>query len=530
MRQSPLEALSDNILVDRDKCSFCGRCVETCILDNLRLQLAPCRGGCPLGVNVQGYVQEVLRGRDDRAREILRETMILPETLARVCQAPCEDACHRGRLEGSAVSARAIKRYLTEGLTAEDIPVPEPATPSGKKVAVVGSGPAGLQAAHDIRLAGHDVVVYDAENRPGGMLRWAIPAFRLPDEVLDRELTLLERMGVRFACGVEVGGQVALSELERDSDAVVVAAGCRGQARLGLAGEDLDGVWYGLDLLKAARGPNRPELSGSAVIIGGGNVAVDVARVALRLGAREATVVCLEREGELPAFAAEAAEASADGVRFDHGWGPVRFRGEGGRVVAVELQRCVSVLDASGDFRPVFDASKRNRVRAETVVIAIGQRRDDAFLTVAEEVDGRTLRAGDSRVFVAGDFHTGPSSVVAAMAGGREAAESVNRLLAWEHLLYGRAYPGPVETDFEVDPSLGSGDARVETPRVAFAGKGDFRDTEPALNAEAARREAGRCYSCGVPFGRYRTCWFCLPCEVECPNEALRVEIPYLLR
>jgi NADPH-dependent glutamate synthase beta subunit-like oxidoreductase len=362
------------------------------------------------------------------------------------------------------------------------------------------------------------------------MLRWAIPRFRLPAEVLDRELTLLERMGIRFECGVDVGTGVTLAELEENSDAVVVAAGCRAQARLGIEGEDLDGVWYGLDLLKAARRGAAPEFSGRAVVVGGGNVAVDAARTTLRLGADVVTLICLEAEGELPALPEEVAFAREEGVAFEHAWGPVRLMGGGGRVSGVELERCLAVFDASGAVRPEFDSSTSKTVEADAVIIAIGQRCDEAFLTASGEVDDRTLRIGDSTVFVAGDFQTGPGSVVTAMASGREAAESVNRLLAAEHLTYGRAYRGPVETDFEIDTSRGSDRGRVHPPRVPWTGKGDFREAERALSAEEARNEASRCHSCGKPFGKYRTCWFCLPCEVDCPNDALRVEIPYLLR
>ena len=529
MRMNLLEALSDNIEIDFDKCTFCGVCVDTCILDNLRLKLAPCRQGCPLRVNVQGYVQEVLRGHDDRALEILRETLIFPEILGRVCPAPCESQCHHAVIDGRAVAARAIKRYLTDGQTADDIPIPPVQKDTGKKTAIVGSGPAGLQAAHDLRLAGHEVVVYDAAEKPGGMLRWAIPDFRLPVAVLERELTLLEKIGVQFECGRNLENK-DLAELGAAHDAVIVAVGCRRAARLGLEGENLDGVIYGLDLLRAAKAGTAGELSGRTIVIGGGNVAVDAAETARRLGAAEVGIICLEDEGELPAFPEEVAAAKAAGIGFEHCWGPVRFVGRDGRVVGVELQRCLQVFDARGVFNPQYDECVLNMAEAETVIIAVGQRKESTLFEDLSEIDPLTRRAGEANIFLAGDCLTGPGSVVEAMAGGREAAESVKRLLAGEHLKYGRSYRGPVETDFDIDTSRGSDSPRVEPPRRAFTGQGDFGELEGPLDEPAARTEAGRCYSCGSPFGKFRTCWFCLPCEVECPNDALWVQIPYLLR
>ena len=529
MRINLLEALSDNISIDYDKCTFCGICVETCVLDNLRLKLAPCRQGCPLGVNVQGYVQEVLRGNDDKAREILRETLIFPEILGRICPAPCESHCHHGVVDGQAVAARAIKRYLTDGQTAADIPIPDPKADTGKKVGIIGAGPAGLQAAHDLRMAGHAVVVYDAADRPGGMLRWAIPEFRLPLEVLERELTLLEKIGVEFVCGTSLDKE-KIQELKEKFDAVIMSVGCPRVVRLGVEGEDLEGVVYGLDLLKEAKEGSAREMPGRVVVIGGGNLAVDAAETAKRLGATDVRIICLEEECEMPAFPGEVKLAREEGIGFEHRWGPVRFIERDGHVAGVELQQCLGVFDQQGAFKPRFDACVLNTVEADAVIVAIGQRRDDSLVGIPENVDPLTLRQGESNLFWAGDCLTGPSSVVKAMSGGRQAALSVDRLLAGEHLKYGRSYPGPVEKEFEIDTSRGTDAPRVTPPRRSSAGQGDFGELEKAISGEAARSEAGRCYSCGGPFGKFRTCWFCLPCEVECPNDALWVQIPYLLR
>jgi len=343
-------------------------------------------------------------------------------------------------------------------------------------------------------------------------------------------------MGAVFKCGVKIGKDRSLEELKDKFDAVIIAAGCGGYTKLDIEGEDLDGVCHGLPLLKGARSGQVPELAGNVVVIGGGNVAVDAARTALRLGAEAVRVVSLETEGELPAFKGIVKTAMAEGVVFDHAWGPVRIQGQNGTATAVELQRCLGVLDEHGKFNPCFDSCELKTVEADTVIVAVGLKRDTTCLAGSvlepEEVkaDAVTLGTSDKKVFLAGDYVTGPSSVVEAMASGRVAAESVDRYLKCEHLRYGRGYAGPVELEFDIDTSNASELGRIELPLRRFAGKGDFNEVSGSIDKDMARAEASRCYSCGGPFGKYRTCWFCLPCEVECPEEALRVEIPYLLR
>ena len=264
-----------------------------------------------------------------------------------------------------------------------------------------------------------------------------------------------------------MGADISLAQLQREFDAVVLAAGCRSLVRLGVEGEDLAGVHHGLDLLRAARNGTPVQLAGQVVVIGGGNVAVDAAQVALRLGAVKATIISLEGENELPAFPEEVANARAEGVVFEHSWGPVRFVDEGGRVAGVELQSCLAVYDATGAFKPEFDACALKAVDADAVIVAVGQRREKSLFDGLADIDALTLRAGDTNLFVAGDCHTGPSSMVDAMAEGRQAAVSVNRLLAGEHLSYGRSYPGPVETEFEIDTARGSGRSAGDRHPVA---------------------------------------------------------------
>jgi len=533
-----LQSLSDNIIIDTDKCTGCGICVDTCVLDNLRLLLPPCRNACPLHVNCQGYMKLIAQGDNEKALELVRETLPFAGILGRICSQPCELACHRGASgNGDALSIRALKRYLTEDIATAQISVPDRAVDSGHRVAIVGSGPAGMLAAYDLRVHGHEVVVLEAEAEPGGMLRWAIPEFRLPLPVLQAALNLLREMGVVFECGVKIGVDRSLQDLKSGFDAVIVATGCSRWAKLDMPGEDLSGVLHGLPFLHDTRAGETPEVGGRVIVIGGGNVAVDAAQTALRLGAEEVTIACLESERELPAFPWAVETALFEQITFAHGWGPTEFLSDDGAVSGVVFRRCVRVYDDDGSFNPLFLNEDLQTMPADTVIVAIGQARDTSLFSGSglfpdgcPRADRLTLQTDDEKVFLAGDLLSGPSSAVDAMAQGREAAESVDRFLRGDHLRYGRKYAGPVITDFEIDihPDLESD--RVALPLRRYGGRGDFLEIEEGLGRDDARREAQRCNSCGQPVGFYRTCWFCLPCEVECPVEALHVEVPYLLR
>jgi NADPH-dependent glutamate synthase beta subunit-like oxidoreductase len=252
-RINMLESLSDNILIDKDKCVVCGICVERCILDNLRMKLSPCRHACPLGANCQGYIQSIARGEEAKGMQLIRETLPFPGILGRVCSQPCESRCHRKEMEGAPVAVRALKRYLADREDSAQVPLPPISPPSGKTVAIVGSGPSGMMAAYDLRVRGHDVTIFDAASAPGGMLRWAIPEFRLPVEVLDREIGLLPRMGIIFKYGVAFGPDKSIEDLKSDFNAVIVATGCPAHLTLGAEGENRPGIYHGLPFLRSIR-------------------------------------------------------------------------------------------------------------------------------------------------------------------------------------------------------------------------------------------------------------------------------------
>jgi NADPH-dependent glutamate synthase beta subunit-like oxidoreductase len=348
---------------------------------------------------------------------------------------------------------------------------------------------------------------------------------------------MLGQMGVLFNCNVAIGKDKTIDELKNEFQAVIVATGCPEHGKLNIKGEDLPGVYHGLPFLKDARSGKQIKLGKKVVVIGGGNVAVDAAQTALRLGAKSVSMICLESENEVPAIKEDLDTAKSEGVELKCSWGSPNFFFIDGKISSVEFMRCTSVFDDCGEFSPAFDSCELKSVEADSVIVAIGQRADSSFLETMglssekiAQIDPITLQTQDEMIFMAGDVLTGPSTIIDAMAKGRGAAESVNRFVKGEHLKYGRAYEGPIETQFVIDTSRGNGLKRNNLPSHQCKGQGDFKELESSYDSAAARKEAQRCYSCGDPFGKFRTCWFCLPCEVECPNDALYVEIPYLMR
>lgn len=527
---------SNNIHIDRAKCVFCGTCAERCIMDHIRLELSPCRQSCPIGQNCQAYIQQIHRGQSDRALSTIMETNPLPGVLGRICHQPCQQACARRSVDQAPVAIRALKRFLVEtGYR----PAP-PSIPCSRpgEVGIVGSGPAGLMAAWELRRRGYNVRVYDKATTPGGNLTHAIPEFRLPRKVALADIEWIERWGVEFQLGCHVGRDLGFKRVKARHSAILLASG-RGQpTRLNIAGEDAANVSAALSFLEEVKAGAKPDLGGSVVVIGGGNVAIDAALTAKRMGTPSVRVVCLERPGDMPAFAQNVQDAIEEDIVIEYGWGPGAFVRNGNRAVAVQCRLCLCVWQDQC-FAPTFDCSIEKSIAADSFIVAVGDQPDSELLHVLglhpesktiRIADPSTLETGIAGVFAAGDLVSGSSSVVDAMAAGLRAAISIDRHLQGEDMHYGRNYAGPFITDFS-SPTQGAYAAPQQQPlKVPPADRKGMQEVELGFSAAQALEESRRCLSCGVPVGYHDSCWACLPCEVSCPEQALRVAVPYLAR
>jgi formate dehydrogenase beta subunit len=495
----------------QSECRFCGACVEVCPTGALtdkttgsgsrEDRLVPCRATCPAGVDVPQYIRLIARGRYDDATHLVRERAPLPLTLGSACFHPCETTCRRSQLD-EPVAICALKRFAAERESSpEETPSP---TPTGSRVAVIGSGPAGLTCAWFLSRKGHSVDILEAGVEPGGMMTQAIPDFRLPKQAVLKEIERLKCDGVRIMTSTPLKEDREPEHLLKEGyDAVFAAVGNAAAKRIAVPGADGPGVYWGLELLREVKSGRRPELGACVIVVGGGNVAVDAALTALRLGAGEVHMVCLEKSDEMPAHEPELRQAVAEGVTVHNSWGPSKVLREDGEVVGVGFVRCSSVFDGQGRFNPTFDESETCSLEGDAVILAIGQALASQFQN-SSMVDNSKLITSDpitcatrvKGVYAGGEASRGPLSIVGAVQEGRKAASAIDVYLGGDGALEGD--PGR-----RADPAIGrdEGFSRRSRVRPRSAGReaaGDFSQIESAYTEEQARAEAGRCLQCDL--------------------------------
>ncbi|MDH4300204.1 MAG: FAD-dependent oxidoreductase, partial [Dehalococcoidia bacterium] len=455
--------------VDWDKCTGCGVCSEwcpvvmkseyntglgprraiytpfpqavpkKCVIDKReeRLCHAACRDACPLHMNVPGYVKLIAEGQNEEAYKLIRATNPLPAICGRICYAPCQEACNRGQVD-EPLAIRELKRFASDCSDLEKLEIPT-VEPSGKSVAVIGAGPAGLVAAHDLALKGHKAVIFEALPKPGGMLQVGIPEYRLPKEVVRKEIEYITKLGVDIKTGVEVGKDISAGELRKEFNAVFIGVGAHQGMELRVPGEDLPGVLQGVEFLRNVNLGKKVRVGRKVVVIGGGNTALDCARTAKRLGAEEVTILYRRTRAEMPASVEEIDAAEAEGIRAELLVAPSRFIGNK-RLTKVELIRMqLGAPDASGRPRPIPVEGSEFQLPVNTVIAALGQvtKLDllrELGVSVSKrgtiEVNSGTGATNIEGVYAGGDVVTDPAYVVDAMAAGRRAARSIDAFLS----------------------------------------------------------------------------------------------------
>ncbi len=572
--------------VDTEKCVACGLCVENCNLGALKLGqklcaapshapkyetphekllwfgeknynvdyrtnrgyvasdgTAPCKTKCPAHIPVQGYIKLASQGRFDEALELIRRENPFPAVCGRVCPRFCEEACTRGDVDAP-VAIDEVKKFLAQReLDPATRVKPKMLNMTGKpytnQIAVIGAGPAGLSCAYYLALQGYPVTVFEKQKTLGGMMTMGIPSFRLEKDVVEAEIEILKDLGVQFKTGVEVGKDVTLDQLRRDGfEAFYVAIGAWKSTPIGVPGEKLKGVMAGIDFLRRTNSSRKPSIGENVAVIGGGNVAIDVARSAVRLGAKSVTVVYRRTEEEMPADEEEVAEAKAEGVKFKFLAAPVQIEGKDGKAAALKLQLMeLGEPDATGRRKPVPVEGKFETLKAETVISAIGQSVEWGGLLEGSKVetgkggvaiaDTTTFQTAQPDVFVGGDVMTGPKFVIDAIAAGKEGAISIHRFVQpGQSLTLGRRKKDYAEFD-KAGARIYSYD---NAPRQKAKGgsakesKETFRDLRGTFTEKQVLKETERCLGCGATVVDQAACVGCGICTTMCKFDAIKLK------
>ena len=508
---------------------------------------APCKTACPAHIGIQGYLQLAKEGRYEDALALIKKDNPLPAVCGHVCNRRCEDACTRGTID-EAVAIDEVKRFIAErDLNAETRFIPKKTIPSLKggfeeKIAIIGAGPAGLSCAYFLALTGYKPTIFEKNAEPGGMLRYGIPSYKLEKDLLAAEIDVIRQLGVEIRCGVEVGKDVTIEDLrEQGYKGFYAAIGCQRGRKPGISGENAEGAYAAVDFLREAGAKESFALEGDVVVVGGGNVAIDAARISSRCTDAKISMFCLEAREKMPASNEETEEALEEGIELNCGWGPKEVLEENGHVSGVVFKKCTRVLDAQGRFSPEYDENDTVTIPCRHVIFSVGQAIDWGHMLDNLHVELRpnggalanklTYQTSEPDIFVGGDVYTGPKFAIDAIAAGREGAISLHRYVH-EHctLTIGRNRRDFIELDKEnIKVETYDSSSRQIPPKADVKEQAKtFHDLSQSLTEEQVKKETSRCLSCGASVVDPNKCIGCGVCTTKCMFDAIHLhrEIP----
>ena len=508
---------------------------------------APCKTACPAHVAVQGYLKLAKEGRYDDALALIKKDNPLPAVCGHVCNRRCEDACTRGTID-EAVAIDEVKRFLAErDLKAETRYIPKKTIPSLKggfdeKIAIIGAGPAGLSCAYYLALTGYKPTIFEKNEEPGGMLRYGIPSYKLEKDLLAAEIDVIRELGVEIRCGVEIGKDITIEELrEQGYRGFYVAIGCQRGRKPGITGENAKGAYAAVDFLREAGAKESFALEGDVVVVGGGNVAIDAARISSRCVDAKISMFCLEQREDMPASKEEIVEALEEGIELNCGWGPKEVLEDDGKVAGVVFKKCIRVLDEQGRFSPEYDEEQTVTIPCKHVIFSVGQAIEWGNMLDNLDLKRRpnggaladklTYQTSEPDIFVGGDVYTGPRFAIDAIAAGREGAISLHRYVHENcTLTIGRNRRDFVELDknnISVD-SYDTSKRQIPAKEDEKAQAATFRDLSHSLTEEQVKAETSRCLSCGASVVDPNKCIGCGVCTTKCVFDAIHLhrELP----